>query len=157
MTKPKQAPVASASQTMDKFFTRKAHNEGIKLPLILPSGEETEHWLRIRGIDSDVFKAANAEVKRKMLMKAQDVLEKGGPDAKAAFSDTEREEGRLEVLASLVITWSFEAPCEKENIMNFLREAPQIASKIDELAGNRRLFFLTSSNSSTLSQSQSSV
>ena len=52
---------------MESFSTRENANEGIELPLLLPDGTKTEHWLRIRGVDADGFRKAEARSKRKML------------------------------------------------------------------------------------------
>jgi hypothetical protein len=55
----KQKTVTSSILNMDAFYTRQKANEGIQLPLFLPDGTKTDHWIRIRGIDSDAFRIAN--------------------------------------------------------------------------------------------------
>ena len=49
---------AGAAGSMDAFFTRGKANEGVQLPLYLPDGSKSEHWVRILGVDSDIFRAA---------------------------------------------------------------------------------------------------
>lgn len=49
MTKDAKNEQAKAPLPMESFFTRENANEGIELPLLLPDGTKTEHWLRIRG------------------------------------------------------------------------------------------------------------
>ena len=67
MTKDAKNEQAKAPLPMESFFTRENANEGIELPLLLPDGTKTEHWLRIRGVDADGFRKAEARSKRKML------------------------------------------------------------------------------------------
>lgn len=134
---------------MGDFYTRERANEGIKLPLALPDGTETEHYLVIRGIDSDAFRTAEAEAKRKAMQLA------------ALEDDTTRavamENERNVLVASLVSGWSFESECTLESVREFLREAPQISDQIDQIATKRSLFFNGKSKSSASSRKRKSV
>jgi len=140
-----------ANKSMEAFFTRQKANEGVKLPLALPDGTETDHWLRIRGIDSDAFKAARSESNRAAmdLAAVADTLPKAELESKMT-------DAKLRLLASLVMGWSFEQDFTEEAVLQFLREAPQIADQIDSLAARRRLFFAQSSTNSTPSPVTSS-
>jgi len=85
--------------SMEAFFTREKANEGIEVPLYLPSGEKSEHWLRIRGVDSDHFRLAEADSRRKAIDIAtiEDTLEraKAIADAKLALiAELGRRAGR---------------------------------------------------------------
>src|SRR5690606_26407498 len=100
---------------MEAFYTREKANEGIKLPLHLPSGEPTEHWLRIRGVDSDEFRLAEAESRRDAFRVAS--IEDPRERAKAI------EDAKIDLLAHLVIEWSFDKECTLEAVKEFLREA----------------------------------
>ena len=44
---------------MAQFCTRDAANEGVKFPLKTSDGKGTEHWIFVRGIDSDRFRMAD--------------------------------------------------------------------------------------------------
>lgn len=125
---------------MEAFFTRERANEGIEVPLYLPDGTKTEHWLRIRGVDSDHFRLAEAESKRDAMRVAmiEDPLERA-----KAIADA-----KLNLIAALVISWSFEKECTLENIKEFFRQAPQIADAVDQVASKRALFFAKRSSSS---------
>lgn len=137
------------TQTIESFFTRQRANEGIKLPLSLPDGSDTDHWIRIRGIDSDAFKAAEAEQRRR-------VYAASAEDDKAKLAAV-LADIILENTCALVIEWSFtDRPCTPENIKNLLREAPQITDQIDRLASRRALFFTKGSTNSTPSPAPSS-
>lgn len=125
---------------MEAFFTRERANEGIEIPLYLPDGTKTEHWLRIRGVDSDHFRLAEAEIKRDAMRVAmiEDPLERA-----KAIADA-----KLNLIAALVISWSFEKECTLENVKEFFRQAPQIADAVDQVASKRALFFAKRSSSS---------
>lgn len=130
----------NTSLGMEAFFTRERANDGIEVPLYLPDGTKTEHWLRIRGVDSDHFRLAEAESKRDAMRVAmiEDPLERA-----KAIADA-----KLNLIAALVISWSFEKECTLENIKEFFRQAPQIADAVDQVASKRALFFAKRSSSS---------
>ena len=144
---PITAPVSPAAVTMESFFTRERANEGIELSLDLPDGTPTAHKIRIRGVDSDSFRVANAESKRRLVDLAMS-------KEKATLDLTDHENERFRLLASLVVSWTFETPCNPENVVRLLREAPQLAEQIDRLAAKRTLFFRNGSPSSTPSLPQ---
>jgi len=118
---------------MEAFYTREKANKGIALPLYLPTGERADHWIHVRGIDSDEFRAAEAERKREALRIA---MIEDPKERTLAIADA-----RASLLAALVIDWSFAEPCTLENMKRFFREAPQLADSIDRAASRRDLFF----------------
>ncbi|USL90033.1 hypothetical protein [Vibrio phage vB_VpaS_CHI] len=118
---------------MEEFFTRQKANEGKKVPLYLPNGEPSEHWIQIRGVDSDQFKEAETAAKRKAVEIAQ--IESTQERAEAVRTT------ELKCIAALVADWSFDKPCDETNVVNFLREAPQIADMVNRYAANRKSFF----------------
>lgn len=118
---------------MDQFFTTDAANEGVRLPLSTATGESTEHYLTILGVDSDIFRRAEAKAKRDAFRLA-------------AIEDEEERltaanEAQFKLIACLVAGWSFDQECNLENVTAFLTKAPQIADQVDKVAGDRRLFF----------------
>lgn len=134
--------------SMKEFYTRSKANEGKKVPLSLPDGSPSEHWLMVRGVDSDEFRRAEAKSKRKAIELAQ------------IKDDKERQEAieqeKLELIAVLVADWSFDEECSRENVVEFLREAPQIGDMVDRIAVSRASFFGERSSSSTGTQKKSS-
>lgn len=125
---------------MKEFYTRKKANEGVKLPLYYPDGTISEHWMIIRGVDSDQFRKAETVAKRK----AMDLAQIENEDERAdKVRDTE-----LECIAALVASWSFDKPCDQATVVNFLQEAPQIADMINRFAARRAEFFGKKSDSS---------
>lgn len=137
-----------ASPAMNAFFTRGVANEGLQLPLYLPNGEKSEHWVRVLGVDSDAFRAAEAESKRDAFRIA--AIE--SRDERAS----EIAKSKRGLIASLVVAWSFDQPCTRENVEAFFMEAPQIMDAIDMAASKRALFFVGRSSSSQPSPSTSS-
>lgn len=127
---------------LEDFFTREKSNEGTIVPLSLPDGTPTEHWVRLKGVDSDTFRKAEAEARRKVIDFSREVSDKNLPP------DQEREarhdfaaEARLDLVASLISEWSFPVEATRENVLRFLREAPQEADRLDRLAYDRAEFF----------------
>lgn len=118
---------------MQEFFTRQKASEGRKLPLYLPNGEASDHWLQVRGVDSDEFKQAENAAKREAvkLAEIEDVQERA-----EAVRTTE-----LKCIAALIAGWSFEQEFTEDNVVTFLREAPQIADMVNRYAANRKAFF----------------
>lgn len=137
-----------AAFSMNDFFTREKANEGIQLPLYLPNGLKSEHWVRIIGIDSDIFRAADIEARRDAVRIAQIDEPKAREEAIA--------KSKRDLIAVLVIDWSFPHPCTHEAVSDFFKEAPQIMDAIDQAASRRALFFANGSNSSQPSPSTSS-
>ena len=133
---------------MEEFFTRQKANEGIRFPLEHPDGSPSDHWLTILGVDSDAFRNAERDQKRKFVsLKANmDAIE--NPDEKEKFLLDVQTEMEIDILASLVSGWSFDKPCTFENVRTFLKEAPQIADAINEVSAKRRVFFTKGLNGS---------
>lgn len=125
---------------MKEFYTRQTANEGVNLPLYHPDGTLSEHYLIVRGIDSDHFRQAESAAKRKAVDIAQ--IESEQKRAEAV------RETELECIAALIANWSFPEDCTKINVVNFLREAPQIADMVNRFAARRAEFFSKKSTSS---------
>lgn len=132
----KKTLAALPAPDMSAFLTRERANAGHKIPLHTPDGTLTDHWLVVRGVDSDEFtRTRNRHTRRVAEI--------------AALPEEEREaailDATLDLHAALVGDWSFTMPCTVENVKAFLREAPQIAAEVDRLASNRTFFFKTPS------------
>ena len=125
---------------MKEFFTREAANEGIKLPLFHPDGTASEHWLIVRGIDSDQFRRAESAAKRRAIEFAQiEDIQKRAEEVRSA---------ELECIAALVADWSFPQELTVDNVVMFFREAPQIADEVNRFAARRIDYFRKKSNPS---------
>lgn len=133
---------------MESFFTRQVANEGVELPLFLPgTTTPSGHWIRVRGVDSDEFRLAQDKSRREVAEIVQ-------------LPEPERSERRLaqqrNLIASLVMDWSFSKPCTFENVVEFLKEAPQIEDAINQVAARRSLFFKNGSSNTSDSLDPSS-
>jgi len=132
---------------MEKFFTRSIAEAGKQIALSYPDGTPSPHWIKVRGVDSDAYAKASA-AERKHLLQEQ---------AKAADNDRELAEEVFEaskhrLLTALVADWSFDQECTPENVAALLREAPQIAEKINLLSADRSFFFGLGAKNSASSQ-----
>jgi hypothetical protein len=145
---------------MSAFFSREKANSGVLLRLRTLTGEPTGAWLRVVGVDSDIFRLEKVASQRRVveIMKAfsteskdQELLAELDGKRKEAL---EEEERRLS--ASLVSEWNLPNPFSVEAVMRLFKEAPHIYSAVDELAFKRERFFGLVLSNSPNTQSQSS-
>ena len=125
--------------SMEEFFTKDAANEGVEIPLYLPTGDKSEHTITIYGVDSDEFYRALQIEKRKLsgIEIAAKKLE--GEDRLEYINDKQRE-SEYTVLGYLIKDWTFEMECTMENKIRFVKNAPQIGEQINRISGDRKLF-----------------
>ena len=111
------------------FETVAMANEGIKLDLVAPNGDKTDHWLQIVGRDSDIY--------RKQFAKAKQAI------AKVDGNEHEevKEKIQSEFLASLIIDWSFDEELTIDRARDWLTNAPMIREEIDKISMNRAALF----------------
>lgn len=127
--------MSNKNQTsMEDFFTREKANKGKKVELVKPDGTPSEHWLVVRGIDSDVFRETQIRLSREAI---EELSENSDQDIEQSIT----KDKRLELLASLVADWSFDKTCNTQNVISFLKEAPQIEHQIDATVTRRAFFF----------------
>lgn len=136
--------------SMEKFYTRKQSNDGIKLPLPLPDGSPSGYHLIIKGKYSDDFRINEADMKRKAL----EVVSKYPEDKKKRDQMLLKLE--ITFLASLVTGWSLDDEFNTKNVETFLREAPQVRDLVDLSVAKNSLFFGKSSTDSLNSAEQPS-
>jgi hypothetical protein len=143
---------------MNQFRTRPQANSGTRLALKNPvTGADTGHWLQVLGEDSDAFREEGDASRRRL----QDALaslpaaERNAAKYMEIVRATKTEE-KLLGIASLVSSWSFAPPCSRENVIAWLRDAPQIQDAIDLAAGDRSNFLASDASSSTSTPNPSS-
>lgn len=130
----------------EDFYTMPKATEGVEFPLEM-DGKPTEHWLRVRGTDSEHYRKARFDGVRTL----RDLPE----------GTSEWERGKvmdgivLDTLTSLVSGWSFDEECTPEAVREFLQNAPHLAEAIDRAAGDRSRFFGSLSESSKDTPKQS--
>lgn len=124
------------------FYTRDKANSGARLPLVSPSGDVTNEWIEVYGVDSDAFRQSEAFARREgaRINMIKDL----------AVRDEAVAELTRVLRASMIKDWSFDQPCTPEAALEFIRNAPQVGDAIDSITTNRALFFeLASANYST--------
>ena len=140
---------------LEKFATAELSDEGVKIPLIDVEGNPTEHWIKIKGIDSAAFKSAQGGFRKNMLELHE--LESNNP--KTDYSK-KKEKEMIKLISSLVVSWSFKEdngddfPCEETNIIEVLTKAPVLVEEIDRASARRENFIKRSLKKSVTTQSK---
>lgn len=123
--------------SIKNYFTRQAHNEGVRLYIAAPDGSETQDWVEIRGIESDIFRETRAQSEAELYASLNGITD---TKERIAKIESVREDARLRLLVSLVKAWSFDEECNEENIIALLKEAPFIADFIDKKSASVKDF-----------------
>ena len=122
-----------SEKSYSEFVTRPLANEGVKVSLLLPDGSKSDHWLKIRGADSDAYRHGQAELFRLNMQKIQ-------TDGKIEESVKAFEEKHTEILASCIAGWSFDEELTCEEAIQFLKDAPKVRDTIEETIRDQNLF-----------------
>lgn len=126
---------------LEGFATAKLAEEGVKIPLTDVEGNKTKHWIKIKSTDSMSFKKAQSKF-RKRILSFHELSE----DEESLDSIYETEKLGVELLACLVIGWSFKNDdgtpykCTKPNVIKLLKDAPVLAQEIDTASARRKNF-----------------
>jgi hypothetical protein len=128
--------------SISDFFTSENAESGIDLPLYLPSGEKSDFFIKIRGVDSEKFRIAEAQAKRRAVHVAQ--IDNEDARTKAILDE------RVVLACALVISWNLPEECNQKNIAELFTKAPQLLDMVDRIAGQRSLFFSKKQTSSSL-------
>lgn len=129
---------------IEDYFIKDSAEDGIDIPLGRPGTDEATDSIRIRGVDSDPYRNARAKANRKQL---RTLLELKKSEEEITKEEVEERKDKivreitLDIISSLVISWTFETPCTPENVRRLLVNNPQIADTIDAMANDRSLFF----------------
>lgn len=108
--------------SMTQFFIKEQAEEGKRVDLHLPTGEQTDDYLIIRSAYSDAFVEAKNQAYRDALANDNEV-------------DTNR------VLASLIKEWSFDEELTLDSATQFLTNAPQVAEQLNKLSADAEFFY----------------
>lgn len=127
--------------SIDKYKIRKQAQIPSRVKLFDPAtNKETEDWMDIRSSLSDEF----MEARDSIMQEVQSLTEPNKDRRKKLVADLQ-----LGLKASLVAAWSFDIPATRENVIEFLREAPQIQSMIMSVADDSARFFSKPSSDSS--------
>jgi len=133
--------VAEKPFSMADFYTLGALEKGKKLPLTLPDGTETEHYLMVMGSDAPAARKALLEASRMLRGEAK---EKMSVDAEAELA----QRANLHYLSVLAFDWSFPVPYTKEAVTELLLNNPGLSLEVEKLASDRTRFFAKDSPAS---------
>ena len=129
---PREEAVSVSS--MDQYKTRSRANIARRVHLFDPAtGKKTDDWLDVLSSLSDKFRAARDLA----YQEAGEVAAIENKDVKARTI----AESQLRMKAALVTGWSFPTKCSEENVVDFLREAPQIQALVVQEADDVVSFF----------------
>lgn len=117
------------------FYTAPAHEEGAEVQLTSPiTGEKTDCYITVAGVDSKRFRTAQRKQKRAVLKAMQD-----GDDLESM-----PEYG---LLASCVISWrgfndddGAEWKFSKKNVTALFENSPLVAEQVDRFISDRANF-----------------
>ena len=140
----------------EDFFTRKTANEGKNMPLDMPDGSPSGEYITVAGVYSDAFLKAESESNYKMLTMLQEEKTRKDNGEDVVLNLEARKAIKLELIASLIVGWSFDVECTPESALQLLAEAPHILEGVDTFAGDRKAFFKKPSVTSSNTQKGSS-
>lgn len=131
---------------IEELFIKDIAEDGIDIPLGVPGVEEASASIRIRSVDSDTYRNARAKANRKHLrelaqLKQDEMEKKLSAENIEEAKDRISREITLDMLVSLVVSWTFETPCTPENVRRLFVNCPQVADTIDGYSHDRQLFF----------------
>ena len=112
----------------DFNVTQLAKDNTKKIAVIMPTGEDTGHFVEICSTLHPKFRQAQTEMQRS---RREAIL-----NGKVVEELTTEE-----IVASCVIGWSFDEEVTVENVVEFLKNMPNIADEINIEASNQQNFF----------------
>lgn len=126
---------------LSDFFTLNALEAGKKLPLTLPDGTPTPHYLIVIGQDAPA-------AKRELLNLAR---QNRDTDESKLSSDEIydiQHTGTIKYRSALVTGWSFDAPFSREAVTELLTQNPGLSQEVESFSNNRTRFFAQDSKAS---------
>lgn len=128
-----------------RYMVREQANAPVRVHLIDPATQkETEDWIEVRSSLSDQFIET-----RNLLMGTVGEL---SPDKEVRKAEANERQMRLK--ACLVAAWSFSERPSEEEVIEFLRESPQVAEQVLNVADDSARFFTKPSAGSNGGQAQ---
>lgn len=119
------------------FYFKEKHEEGTRMPILLPSGEDSGEWLQVVGPDSDTATQASrafTAALRALTSKYKD-LHEAGEKAKdfteynLATAD-DLNSIRMDFAAAIVTGWSLDESFSEENLMTLMEQYKAIAGMV---------------------------
>lgn len=89
-------------------------------------GKETDHFLMVIGKDAKPVRRA----------KSKSMFEAAKKFKTNEWSDDEADKLTNTILASAIVSWSFDMPCNDENKIKLLNGNPSVAEELDSFLGD---------------------
>ena len=96
------------------------------------TGKQTEDWMDIRSSLSDEF----MEARDATMQEVSTIVEQNAEKRKEIVKELQ-----LKMKVALVAGWSFDEAFNEKNVMDFLREAPQLQQMVMNVADDSARFF----------------
>lgn len=134
MTAKTKAEAQTKTFELSDFFTLATIEKGRKLPLTLPDGTKTDHYLLVIGSDAPA-------ARRKLLELGREGRDRD--ESKLTMDEIYdiSSAGTIKYRSALVIGWSFDAPFSADAVAELLTQNPGLAQEVEALASDRGRFF----------------
>jgi len=125
------------------FFTKPAAEAGCKLPVKAPDGSDTGDWVEIVGTESDQFRQAKIVAEREAFAETVrfKASERGGENPCKHDSDGVLRDINTRLIASTIVSWSFDDDCTDDNKIALLDNAEYIRDLVNTSAADNGTFF----------------
>lgn len=122
---------------LSDFYFADKHAAGSRMPILLPSGEDSGEWLQVRGPDCDESVKASRAYTRALFavddelaaLKAKAEATKNWYEYNVAKEDATRELN-IEFISEIVIAWSLDEEFIYVNLYNLLMQFPGLIDQV---------------------------
>jgi hypothetical protein len=114
------------------LYTRAHLEAGIKVPIFTPTGEATNGWLHICGLESTAYRKRQTEIRRRCGDLSDDKIE--GVEDK-------REERDLDFACAFVLGWNLPIDFTPEALRDLLYNCPGLRERVVSYGVQPSLFF----------------
>lgn len=122
---------------LSDFYFADKHAAGSKMPIVLPSGEDSGEWLQVRGPDCDDSVKASRAYTRALFavddqlagLKSEAETSKNWYNYNVAKEDNTRDLN-IEFISEIVIGWSLDEEFNHENLRCLLLQFPGLIDQV---------------------------
>lgn len=122
---------------LSDFYFADKHAAGSRMPILLPSGEDSGEWLQVRGPDCDESVKASRAYTRALFavddqlagLKAEAETTKNWYEYNVAKEDATRELN-IEFICEIVMGWSLDEDFIYVNLYNLLMQFPGLIDQV---------------------------
>ena len=122
---------------LSDFYFADKHAAGSRMPILLPSGEDSGEWLQVRGPDCDESVKASRALTRAFFavednlsgLKSEAEASKNWYEYNVARDDSARDLN-IEFISEIVIDWSLDENFNYENLRALLLQFPGLVDQV---------------------------